>query len=190
MRDLRTYMSVPSQPPWGVGGETMGEVKQHILSLLVENQPGVLARVSGHLSGRGFNIDSLAVGETRDPHFSRMTIVLSGDDRVLEQVNKQLNRLVEIVKINDFSNVPDFVDRELVLVKVDTGRTGRREIMELAEIFRARIVDTSPKSLTVEMTGTPAKINAFLDLLKPFGIKELVRTGRIAMTRGSQSFND
>lgn len=168
----------------------MGVVKQHILSLLVENHPGVLARVSGHLSGRGFNIDSLAVGETRDPHLSRMTIVLSGDDRVLEQVNKQLNRIVEVIKINDFSSVPDFVDRELILVKVDTGRVGRREIMELAEIFRARIVDTSPKSLTVEMTGDPHKINAFLDLLKPFGIKELVRTGRVAMARGGQAFSE
>ncbi|MBE7559926.1 acetolactate synthase small subunit [bacterium] len=168
----------------------MDGTKQHILSLLVENHPGVLARVAGHLSGRGFNIDSLAVGETRDPQFSRMTIVLSGDDRVLEQCNKQLNRLVEVVKINDFSNVPDFIDRELILVKVDTGRTGRRDIMELAEIFRARIVDTSPKSLTVELTGTPDKINAFLDLVKPFGIKELVRTGRIAMARGGQGFTE
>ena len=166
----------------------MSAVKQHILSLLVENHPGVLARVAGHLSGRGFNIDSLAVGETRDPRFSRMTIVLSADDRVLEQANKQLNRIVEVIKITDFSNISDFVDREMVLVKVDTGRTGRHEVMELVEIFRARIVDTSPKSLTIEMTGIPQKINAFLDLIKPLGIKELVRTGRLAMARGSQGF--
>jgi acetolactate synthase I/III small subunit len=166
----------------------MSKVRKHILSILVENHPGVLARIAGLFSGRGFNIDSLAVGETRDPAISRISAVLIADDQVLEQVNKQLNRLVEVIKITDFSNVADYVDRELILLKIDTGRNGRRDVMELSDIFRARIVDTSAKSLVLELTGTPDKINAFMDMVQPFGIKEIVRTGRIAMARGSQGY--
>jgi len=156
---------------------------RHTLAVLVENNPGVLARVAGLFSRRGFNIDSLAVGRTENPSVSRMTIVVEGDDRYLEQVNKQLHKLVDVIKISDITR-DAYVDRELVLIKVNADASKRAEIMQLVDIFRARIVDVGPKTLTIEVTGNDGKITAFEDSLRPFGIKELVRTGKIAMLRG------
>lgn len=156
---------------------------RHTLAVLVENNPGVLARVAGLFSRRGFNIDSLAVGRTDNPSVSRMTIVVEGDDRYLEQVNKQLHKLVDVLKISDITR-DAYVDRELVLIKVSADAAKRAEIMQLVDIFRARIVDVGPKTLTIEVTGNDGKITAFEDSLRPFGIKELVRTGKIAMLRG------
>lgn len=156
---------------------------RHTLAVLVENNPGVLARVAGLFSRRGFNIDSLAVGRTDNPAVSAMTIVVEGDDRYLEQVNKQLHKLVDVIRINDITK-DAYVDRELVLIKVSADSFKRAEIMQLVDIFRARIVDVGPKSLTIEVTGNDGKISAFEESLRPFGIKELVRTGKIAMLRG------
>ena len=156
---------------------------KHTLAVLVENNPGVLARVAGLFSRRGFNIDSLAVGRTDNPSVSRMTIVVEGDDRYLEQLNKQLHKLVDVIKISDITR-DAYVDRELVLIKVSADAAKRAEIMQLVDIFRARIVDVGPKTLTIEVTGNDGKITAFEDSLRPFGIKELVRTGKIAMLRG------
>lgn len=156
---------------------------RHTLAVLVENNPGVLARVAGLFSRRGFNIDSLAVGRTESPDVSRMTIVVEGDDRVLEQVTKQLHKLVDVIKINDITS-DAYVDRELVLIKVSVDAAHRGEIMQIADIFRARIVDLGKKSVTLECTGNEGKVNAFEESLKPYGVKELVRTGKIALLRG------
>jgi len=156
---------------------------RHTLAVLVENTPGVLARVAGLFSRRGFNIDSLAVGRTDNPAVSRMTIVVEGDDQVLEQVNKQLHKLIDVIKINDITK-DAYVDRELVMIKVYTEAATRSEIMQLVDIFRGRIVDVGRKTLTIEVTGDEGKIDAFENCLRPFGIKELVRTGKIAMLRG------
>jgi acetolactate synthase-1/3 small subunit len=153
------------------------------LSVMVENNPGVLARVAGLFSRRGFNIDSLAVGRTENPRVSRMTIVVEGDDTTLEQVNKQLHKLVDVIKISDLTK-DAYVDRELVMIKVFAEPSERAEIMQLVDIFRARIVDVGPKTLTIEVTGNEGKIDAFELSLRSFGIKELVRTGKIAMLRG------
>ncbi|MFG0335747.1 MAG: acetolactate synthase small subunit [Maioricimonas sp. JB049] len=162
---------------------------RHVLSALVMNQPGVLARISGMLASRGFNIDSLAVGETDNPEFSRMTFVVSGDDRVLDQVRKQLEKIVTIVKVLDFSG-KEHVERDLMLIKVKT-ETGRRsEIKELVEIFRGRIVDVSAGHVMIEISGQEKKIVAFIEAVRPFGILELVRTGRIALLRGSSMSAD
>jgi len=155
---------------------------QHIFSVLVENRSGVLARIAGHFSSRGFNIDSLCVGETNDPTISRMTIVVSGDDKVLEQVRKQLNKLIEVIKVQDFSDEP-YIDRELVLIKVNCTAKTRPEVIEIANIFRAKVVSIAPKSVTIELTGGQSKLEAFVDMLKVYGIIELVRTGRIAISR-------
>lgn len=157
---------------------------KHTISVLVENKFGVLARVAGLFSGRGFNISSLAVGETKDPAISRMTIVVDdqGEPRVMEQVEKQLNKLVDVIKIQDFTG-QDYIDRELVLVKVKSTSNTRSEIIEIARIFRARVVDVARHSLVLEVTGTEDKIKAFLELLNRFGIKELVRTGKVAIAR-------
>jgi len=154
------------------------------LSVLVENHPGVLSRIAGLFSRRGFNIDSLAVGTTENPDISRMTIVVEGDEYVVEQVKKQLNKLVDVIKVSKISP-EDSVTRELVLIKVDAEPHMRSEIIQIAEIFRANIVDVSRKSLTIELTGDKDKVKAFEELLKPFGIKELVRTGIIAINRGT-----
>lgn len=156
---------------------------RHTLAVMVENNPGVLARVAGLFSRRGYNIDSLAVGRTENPEVSRMTIVVEGDQRVLEQVTKQLHKLVDVIKISDVTT-ERYVDRELVMIKVSATPSQRGEIMQIADIFRARIVDLGAKSITVECTGNDGKINAFEESLRPYGIKELVRTGKIAMLRG------
>jgi acetolactate synthase-1/3 small subunit len=156
---------------------------KHTISVLVENKPGVLARISGLFSTRGFNIDSLAVGETEQHDISRMTIVVKGDERILEQVMKQLNKLIDVIKVNDFVEQPH-VERDLVLIKVNAAKGKRSEVLEIIDIFRARIVDVAPNSLIVEMTGDEEKILALVNMLKPFGIKEMVRTGIVAMGRG------
>ena len=158
---------------------------RHVLSATVQNVPGVLAHVSGMLASRGYNIDSLAVGETEDRRFSRMTFVLRGDDRVLDQVRRQLEKIVTVVSVQDIS-ANDYVERDLMLIKVSapTG-TKRSEIRELAEIFRARIVDVGPEEIMIEISGRENKVQAFIERMRPYGINELVRTGRIAMIRGS-----
>ena len=156
---------------------------RHVLSALVQNQPGVLAHVSGMLASRGFNIDSLAVGETEDANLSRMTFVVTGDDAELEQVRKQLDKIVSIVRVVDISS-ENFVERDLMLIKVQAPSEKRMEIVLLVEMFRARVVDISPDNMMVELAGTEAKIEAFIELMRPFGIVELARTGRIALVRG------
>jgi acetolactate synthase-1/3 small subunit len=161
----------------------VSEERHHVVSALVENHPGVLAKIAGLFSARGFNIDSLTVGVTEDPTVSRMTIVVRGDDSILEQVTKQLDRLPIVIEVRDFVG-EDFVDRELLLVKVAANSKTRPEIIQMIEIFRARIVDVSLLSLTVELTGDQDKLKAFLDLLRPFGIQEIARTGLVAMARG------
>jgi acetolactate synthase I/III small subunit len=156
---------------------------RHVLSALVQNVPGVLSHISGMLASRGYNIDSLAVGETEDPHLSRMTFVIMGDDSVLEQVRKQLEKIVTVVRVDDISS-QDHVERDLMLIKIRAESGKRGEISELTNIFSARIVDVSLDSLIVEISGQEQKIEAFIELMRPFGIVELVRTGRIAMVRG------
>jgi len=155
---------------------------RHVLSALVTNQPGVLAHISGMLASRAFNIDSLAVGETEDAEFSRITFVVTGDDRVLDQVRKQLEKIVTVVKVLDFSH-QDFVERDLMLIKISTADGQRTEIRELVDIFRGRIVDVSAGHVMVEISGQESKLETFIDLMRPFGILEMVRTGRIAMLR-------
>lgn len=155
---------------------------RHVLSALVTNQPGVLAHISGMLASRAFNIDSLAVGETENAGFSRITFVVTGDDRVLDQVRKQLEKIVTVVKVLDFSH-QDYVERDLMLIKISTADGQRTEIRELVDIFRGRIVDVSPGHVMVEISGQESKLEAFIDLMRPFGILEMVRTGRIAMLR-------
>ena len=159
---------------------------RHVLSAVVQNVPGVLAHISGMLASRGYNIDSLAVGETEDPLLSRMTFVMVGDDNVLEQVRKQLEKLVTVVKVVDIS-AQDFVERDLMLIKVKAPPgSSRSEIRELAEVFRGRIVDVATNEVVVEISGPERKIEAFIELMRPFGISELVRTGRIAIVRGGR----
>ncbi len=153
---------------------------KHVIGVLVENKFGVLAHVSGLFSARGFNITSLAVGETEDPTVSRMTIVVEGDERTLEQIKKQLNKLIDVIKIYDLTN-KDFLDRELVLIKVNAGTKDRQEVIKAVETVGAIVANIGSDTLTVEAVGDQKKINTLLELLKPFGIKELVRTGRIAI---------
>lgn len=156
---------------------------KHILAVLVENHPGVLSKVSGLFSRRGFNIESLAVGVTEDPRISRMTIVVNGDDYIVDQVTKQLNKLVDVIKVADIRK--DSVSRELALIKVNASPKTRNEIIEIVNIFRAKIVDIAKDSLTIEMTGDVTKISAMEEMMKDFGIKEMVRTGIIAIDRGT-----
>jgi acetolactate synthase-1/3 small subunit len=156
---------------------------RHVLSALVHNQPGVLAHISGMLASRGFNIDSLAVGATEDPNLSRMTFVVSGDDAVLEQVRKQLDKIVTVVKVQDISS-ENFVERDLMLIKVNCPADKRVEISLLVEMFRGRVVDIGLDTLMVEISGREDKIDAFIELMRPSGIIELARTGRIALVRG------
>jgi len=155
---------------------------RHTISLLVENKFGVLSRVSGLFSGRGYNIESLSVGETIDPLISTMTIVTSGDDQIIEQINKQLNKLIDVVKVIDMTEL-DHVEREMVLIKVTPKQEDKAEVLRLTEIFRGRIVDSSKNTYTIEITGDEKKLEAIIELLKPMGIKEFVRTGKIAIAR-------
>ncbi|MFH1537736.1 MAG: acetolactate synthase small subunit [bacterium] len=159
---------------------------RHTISALVENRPGVLARIAGLFSRRGFNIESLTVSETQDPGLSRMTIVVSADDIVIEQVEKQLNKLIDVVKVSDITT-KQTVDRELVFIKVKADAGTRGEIMQIASIFRAQIIDLSENSLIIEMTGDADKTSAFIDLMRRFGIIEVLRTGKVSLIRGPQA---
>ncbi|MCL1848279.1 MAG: acetolactate synthase small subunit [Clostridiales bacterium] len=159
---------------------------KHTFAVLVENSPGVLSKVAGLFSRRGFNIESLVVSETEDPSTSRMTIVVEGDNRVLEQVGKQLNKQVDVIKVNDITN-EETVDRQLCLIRVTTeDQNARQEILQITEVFRCHVVDLGRKSLIVEATGDEAKVEAMIRALRPFGITELVGTGKVAMIRGAQ----
>jgi acetolactate synthase-1/3 small subunit len=159
-----------------------GQSKKHILSMLVDNEPGVLSRVAGLFSGRGFNIDSLCVSETTDPLVSRITLVAVGDMTILEQIKKQLNKLINVIKVLDFTET-DFVQRETALVKVRAKPENRAEILRMADIFRSTVVDVGTEYYTMEVTGDDGKISAFLKLLKPMGVKEIARTGPVALAR-------
>ncbi|MCX7956583.1 MAG: acetolactate synthase small subunit [Endomicrobia bacterium] len=161
----------------------MAEARRHIISALVYNKPGVLARIATLFAARGYNIDSLAVGETDNPEVSRMTIVVRGDEKILEQVEKQLNKVIDVIKVYEFSKT-EHIERDLVLIKVKATNKTRAEIIEIAEIFRSKIVDVAANTLVLEITGDENKLTAFIELLKPYGIKELVRTGVIAVARG------
>lgn len=160
-------------------------VRQHTFAVLVENKFGVLGRITGLFSARGFNIESLSVAVTEDPSVSRITLVTEGDEKILEQVNKQLNRLIDVIKVTDLSE-ESHVDRELVLIKVHAEAESRAEVLRLADIFRAKIVDVTSKTYILEVTGDEGKIRALIELLKPLGIKEVVRTGKIAIVRGNR----
>ncbi len=155
---------------------------QHIISLMVENRSGVLSRVAGMFSARGFNIESLSVGPTLDPSVSLMTLVTKGDDRIIEQINKQLNKLIDVIKVVDLTE-GEYVERETVLIKISAKNEDRAEALRITDIFRARVIDSTPTTYTIEITGDENKIEAIINLLRPLGIKEMVRTGRIAIAR-------
>ncbi len=157
-------------------------IMRHTISVLVENKFGVLTRVASLFSGRGYNIDTLNVGPTEDPKTSRMTIVTLGDDATLEQIVKQLEKLVDVLKVQDF-RADEYIDRELVMVKVAVDSKARAEVMQITDIFRAKIVDVQPKSLTIEITGNESKIDKFITLMRTFGILDLTRTGKVALPR-------
>ena len=157
-------------------------MQKHTVSLLVDNEPGVLSRVTGLFSGRGFNIESLCVAETLDSSISRVTLVTRGDDAIAEQIMKQLNKLVNVIKVHDLTGT-EYVGREMALVKVQARAESRPEILRIVDIFRCKVVDVSPTHYTIEVTGTAGKLAAFLALLKPMGIKEIARTGAIALGR-------
>jgi acetolactate synthase-1/3 small subunit len=182
MMAIQTSSGSSSSSASGSEPRQSGRIR-HLLSALVQNQPGVLAQVSGMFASRGFNIDSLAVGETEDPHLSRITVVVMGDDRHLEQVRKQLEKLIPVVKVLDISR-EDYVERDLMLIKILAPKETRPEIQSLVQIFRGRIVDVSPEQLMIEISGQEKKIEAFVDTVRPYGILELARTGRIALVRG------
>lgn len=158
---------------------------KHTISVLVENEFGVLSRISGLFSGRGFNIESLSVAPTLEPNISRMTLVTTGDDRILEQINKQLNKLISTIKVVDFTG-EEYVERELALIKVNAEADSRAEALRIVDIFRANVVDVTPKTYTIQITGAPAKIDGLVELLRPMGIKEIVRSGPIVMGRGAK----
>ncbi len=155
---------------------------RHTISVLVENKFGVLTRVAGLFSGRGYNIDSLNVAPTHDPKSSRMTIVTRGDDATVQQIVKQLNKLVNVIEVQDYRE-GEYVDRELVLLKVKVDSKSRAEVMQITDIFRAKIVDVQPASLTIEVTGDESKIEKFIELMRTFGVQELTRTGKVALAR-------
>jgi acetolactate synthase-1/3 small subunit len=161
-----------------------GTIMQHLLSALVQDQPGVLAHISGMLASRGFNIDSLAVAKCERPRMSRMIFVVNGDDNVLDQVRKQLEKIIPVVEVHDISK-DDFVERELMLIKLTAAPEKRTEIALLVEMFRGRVVDISPHDLIVEIAGSARKLDAFVELLEPYGLREEIRTGRIALVRSS-----
>jgi acetolactate synthase-1/3 small subunit len=160
---------------------------QHTISVLVENEFGVLSRVASLFSGRGFNIDSVTVAPTNEDGMSRMTIVTRGDEQILEQITKQLNKLIDVIKVIDFTDGSG-VEREMALIKVTAEDESRAEVLRIVDIFRAKIIDVTPKSYTIEATGNPVKIDAILDLLRPLGLKELVRTGAVAIGRGAKGW--
>ncbi len=176
--NMRDCLDIPQRPP----------AMRHVISAIVQNVPGVLAHISGMLASRGYNIDSLAVGETEEPHLSRMTFVVVGDDRILEQIRKQLEKIVTVVKVVDIS-AKDYVERDLMLIKVKAPAGKRSDIRELTDIFRGRIVDVGADEVMVEISGRESKIEAFIASMRPFGITELVRTGRIAMVRSDARRN-
>jgi acetolactate synthase-1/3 small subunit len=159
--------------------------KRHTIAVLVENKFGAFVRIAGLFAAKGYNIDSLTVGPTEEEGVSRMTIVTRGDDQIIEQITKQLNKLIETIKVIDLT-FDSFVERELVLAKVQTTADTRPEIMQVAEIFRAKVVDISPRTLTLEATGSQQKVDAIIKMLKPYGIRELSRTGRVALKREFQ----
>jgi acetolactate synthase I/III small subunit len=163
-------------------------IGRHTISVLVENRFGVLARIAGLFSARGYNIDSLSVGTTDDPDVSRMTIVVKGDQRILDQVVKQLNKLIDIIKVTDYQETPH-LERDLMLVKVAADKNTRSEMMQICDIFRAKIVDVAVDSIIIEMTGDEDKIEALLRMLRPFGVKEVCRTGIVAMARGARGIS-
>jgi len=164
------------------------ETRKHTISVLVENKFGVLSRVAGLFSARGYNIESLSVGETLDPSVSRMTLMVSGDEFVIEQVMKQLHKLIDVIKVNDLTD-ESHVERELMLIRVNAEPQYRAEIMRTADIFRAKVVDVAADSVIVEVTGDAEKLDGLLDLLRPRGIVEMVRTGKVAMLRGTASLS-
>lgn len=155
---------------------------KHTISVLLQNQPGVLSRVTGLFSGRGFNIESLCVAETLDPEVSCLTVVSRGDDAIIEQITKQLHKLINVIKVTDISD-HDYVEREMVLVRVNAESHTRAEVLRIVDIFRGKVVDVSARSYAIELTGNATKINAVIELLRPIGIKEIVKTGTIAMAR-------
>lgn len=170
------------------GAKDQDTEKKHTISVLVENKFGVLARVAGLFSGRGFNIESLNVAETLNPSLSRMTIVTSGDEQTIEHITKQLNKLIDVIKVVDLSE-EDHVDREMILVKVSAEASQRAEILRIADIFRGRVVDVGTKTYTVEVTGDEEKVEAFIELMRPLGIKEIARTGKISISRESKTLS-
>lgn len=170
----------PTNPP----ADNTPAVRTHVISVLVENEFGVLARICALFASRGFNIDSLAVGPTHDPSCSRMTIVATGDPRVVEQIQKQLNKLIEVIKVVNLTTSGSYIDRELVLIKVTVPPGKRTELIELSSIFKAKAIDISSETLTLEITGHQEKIETFLEMLAPYGLLEVARTGRIALLRG------
>lgn len=159
--------------------------QQHTITVLVDNKPGVLSRVSGLFSRRGYNIESLAVSITDDPEISRMTLVVNGDEQEVEQITKQLHKLIDVSKVQDYIDIP-IVARELALIKVNADVQNRQAIMQLVDVFRGRVVDMSEKTFVVEVTGANEKIDALFKLVEPYGVREFVRTGRIAMARGTR----
>jgi acetolactate synthase-1/3 small subunit len=157
--------------------------KECTLAAIVENKSGVLAHIAGLFSGRGFNIKELSVGETENPEYSRMTIVVKGDDQIVEQIKKQLNKFIDVIKVMDLTNVPS-VHREIILLKVKAEPEKRSEIFQVVEIFKGKIVDIWHETITLEVTGTEGKIEAIIELLRPYGILEIARTGRVSISRG------
>lgn len=155
---------------------------RHTLSVLLQNKPGVLSRVTGLFSGRGFNIESLAVAQTLEPEVSCLTLVTTGDDAIIEQITKQLHKLIDVIKVTDMAEV-EYVEREMAIIRVKAEAGTRAEVLRIIDIFRGKVVDVSPKSYAVEITGNASKIKAVVDILRPIGIQEIVRTGAIAMTR-------
>jgi acetolactate synthase-1/3 small subunit len=155
---------------------------KHTISLLVENNPGTLSRIAGQLTGRGFNIDSIAVGHAEESGTTRITLVTHGDETILEQITKQLNKIVDVLKVTDLTQ-SNFVNRELALIKIHASPEQRLEVMQIVDVFRGKIVDISPRSLTIEVTGIEDKIDALMSMLRPFGLKEVARTGPVALKR-------
>jgi len=158
--------------------------KEYTLGVLVENKSGVLAHIAGLFSGRGFNIKELSVGETENPEYSRMTIVVRGDDQIVEQIKKQLNKFIDVIKVIDLTTIPA-VHREIILIKVKASQARRQEIFQITDVFKGKVVDISHETITLEVTGIYDKIEALIDLLKPYGILEIARTGRVSISRGS-----